>query len=419
MAELQQVEVRDLIPYINNAKTHPEEQVIKIAASIKEFGFNAPILVDGDNQIIAGHGRLQAAKKIGLKAVPVVVLDHLSEAQKKAYILADNRLGEVGGTEWDMDLVSLELEELQGMDFDLDLTGFSIDDILPEETEGLTDEDSVPEVPEEPVSKEGDVWVLGNHRLMCGDSTSIDAVEKLMDGEKADISFTSPPYNAGQTPTEVKMNKTSKYENDNDNKDEKEYLKLLTDFTNNTLMFSEYSFVNIQSLSGNKVALIDFLYTMKELYADTLIWNKQTAQPAMAKNVLNSQYEYIHCFSKKANRAIGVSEFRGTISNVVEISKQSSNKVKSHNATFPIDFALFFVSNFSKNTVLDLFLGSGTTLIAAEKLNRKCYGMELDPKYCDVIVNRWQEYAGKQATHADTGAEFNSMQTKEIHNARA
>ena len=419
MAELQQVEVRDLIPYINNAKTHPEEQVIKIAASIKEFGFNAPILVDGDNQIIAGHGRLQAAKKIGLKAVPVVVLDHLSEAQKKAYILADNRLGEVGGTEWDMELVSIELESLNELDFDIDLTGFSIDDIAPEETEGLTDEDSVPEVPEEPVSKEGDVWILGKHRLMCGNSTSIDAVEKLMDGEKADISFTSPPYNAGQTPTEVKMNKTSKYENDNDNKDEKEYLKLLTDFTNNTLMFSEYSFVNIQSLSGNKVALIDFLYTMKELYADTLIWNKQTAQPAMAKNVLNSQYEYIHCFSKKANRAIGVSEFRGTISNVVEISKQSSNKVKSHNATFPIDFALFFVSNFSKNTVLDLFLGSGTTLIAAEKLNRKCYGMELDPKYCDVIVKRWQEYTGKQATHADTGAEFNSMQTKEIHNARA
>ena len=162
-------------------------------------------------------------------------------------------------------------------------------------------------------------------------------------------------------------------------------------------MFSEYSFVNIQSLSGNKVALIDFLYTMKELYADTLIWNKQTAQPAMAKNVLNSQYEYIHCFSKKANRAIGVSEFRGTLSNVVEISKQSSNKVKSHNATFPIDFALFFVSNFSKNTVLDLFLGSGTTLIAAEKLKRKCYGMELDEKYCDVIIERWEQFTGKKA----------------------
>ena len=418
-SQVENVAVGDLLPYINNAKTHPEEQVVKIAASIKEFGFNAPILADEGNQIIAGHGRLLAAKKLNMGTVPVVRLDHLSEAQKKAYILADNRLGEVGGTEWDMELVSLELESLNELDFDIDLTGFSIDDIAPEETEGLTDEDSVPEVPEEPVSKEGDVWVLGNHRLMCGDSTSIDAVEKLMDGEKADISFTSPPYNAGQTPTEVKMNKTSKYENDNDNKDEKEYLKLLTDFTNNTLMFSEYSFVNIQSLSGNKVALIDFLYTMKELYADTLIWNKQTAQPAMAKNVLNSQYEYIHCFSKKANRAIGVSEFRGTISNVVEISKQSSNKVKSHNATFPIDFALFFVSNFSKNTVLDLFLGSGTTLIAAEKLNRKCYGMELDPKYCDVIVNRWQEYAGKQATHADTGAEFNSMQTKEIHNARA
>ena len=197
MAELQQVEVRDLIPYINNAKTHPEEQVIKIAASIKEFGFNAPILVDGDNQIIAGHGRLQAAKKIGLKAVPVVVLDHLSEAQKKAYILADNRLGEVGGTEWDMELVSIELESLNELDFDIDLTGFSIDDIAPEETEGLTDEDSVPEVPEEPVSKEGDVWILGKHRLMCGDSTSIDAVEKLMDGQRPDLIHTDPPYGIG------------------------------------------------------------------------------------------------------------------------------------------------------------------------------------------------------------------------------
>jgi len=196
-SQVENVAVGDLLPYINNAKTHPEEQVVKIAASIKEFGFNAPILADEGNQIIAGHGRLLAAKKLNMDTVPVVRLDHLSETQKKAYILADNRLGEVGGTEWDLDLVSLELEGLQELDFDIDLTGFSLGDIQPEETEGLTDEDSVPEVPEEPVSKEGDVWILGKHRLMCGDSTSIDAVEKLMDGQRPDLIHTDPPYGIG------------------------------------------------------------------------------------------------------------------------------------------------------------------------------------------------------------------------------
>ena len=234
----------------------------------------------------------------------------------------------------------------------------------------------------------GDLFEIGEHRLLCGDSTDSDSVAKLMNGEKAEISFTSPPYNAGTTPTEIKMGKTSKYANDSDNKTETEYLKLLIDFTNNTLLFSDYSFVNIQSLSGNKTALIDFLYNMKEYYADTLIWQKQNAQPAMAENVLNSQFEYIHVFSHKANRAIGTKRFRGTLSNVLDISKQNKNGVKEHNATFPIDFAAHFVQNFCENSVLDLFLGSGTTMVAAHQLKRKCYGIELDPKYCQVIIDR-------------------------------
>jgi DNA modification methylase len=216
-------------------------------------------------------------------------------------------------------------------------------------------------------------------------------VAKLMNGEKAEISFTSPPYNAGTTPTEIKMGKTSKYANDLDNKTESEYLNLLIDFTNNTLLFSDYSFVNIQSLSGNKTALIDYLYNLKSIYADTLIWNKQNAQPAMANNVLNSQFEYVHVFSHKANRAIGTKLFRGTISNVIDISKQTANKVKEHNATFPMDFASFFISNFCEKSVIDLFLGSGTTMVAAHQLNRKCYGMELDPKYCQVIIDRMKK----------------------------
>jgi DNA modification methylase len=187
------------------------------------------------------------------------------------------------------------------------------------------------------------------------------------------------------------MGKKSKYANDSDNKNENEYLQLLTDFTNNSLLFCEYSFVNIQSLSGNKTALIDFLYNMKSVYADTIIWQKQNSQPAMAENVLNSQYEYIHCFSHKANRAIGTKKFRGTLSNVLEISKQTKNEVKEHNATFPIAFASHFVSNFSNISVLDLFLGSGTTMVASHQLKRKCYGMELDPKYCQVIIDRMKK----------------------------
>jgi len=188
--------VTELIPYVNNARTHNEEQVLQIAASIKEFGFTNPVLIDGENGIIAGHGRLMAAKKLGLEEVPTIELSHLSEAQRKAYILADNKLALNSG--WDNDLLAIEFAELKLLDFDLDLTGFSSEEIgalTPEEIPpGLTDEDSVPELPEEPVTKLGDVWLCGNHRVMCGDSTSIDAVEKLMDGNKADMVFTDPPY---------------------------------------------------------------------------------------------------------------------------------------------------------------------------------------------------------------------------------
>jgi len=193
--QITETTVDQLINYANNAKIHNDKQVDMLAASIKEFGFNNPILIDDKNTIIAGHGRLMAAKKLNLDKVPTIKLSHLSDAQRKAYILADNRLAEVE-TSWDMELVSLELKNLQELDFDIDLTGFEIGDIGGVDEAGLTDEDAVPEPPEEPISKMGDVWILGNHRVMCGDSTSSDDVDKLMNGEKADMVFTSPPYNA-------------------------------------------------------------------------------------------------------------------------------------------------------------------------------------------------------------------------------
>ena len=302
-----------------------------------------------------------------------------SEEKQREFIIKDN----VGFGEWDWDELAntWDAEELNEWGLD------TPDNWGGEELEAEEDDYSVPEELKTDVVL-GDLIEIGEHRLLCGDSTDSDQVANLMNGKKAEISFTSPPYNAGTTPTEIKMNKKSKYVNDDDDKSESDYLKLLVDFSNNALLFSEYNFVNIQSLSGNKTALIDFLYSMKSVYADTIIWQKQNAQPAMAENVLNSQYEYVHCFSHKANRAIGTKKFRGTLSNVLEIGKQSSNKIKEHNATFPIELAEFFVSNFCTSSILDLFLGSGTTMVAAHQLKRKCYGMELDPKYCQVIIDR-------------------------------
>ena len=374
---MQKVKISSVKPNPNNPRIIKDDKFEKLVASLKNFPEMAavrPIVVNTDMIVLGGNMRLKAMKEAGWKEVPIEVVDWTEEKQRE-FIIKDN----VGFGEWDWEGLANEwdVEELES--WGLDIPNFN--------TEAEEDDfDTTP--PEIPTTVLGDLYEIGEHRLLCGDSTCSDTVAKLMNGEKADISFTSPPYNAGTTPTEIKMGKTSKYENDNDNKNEDEYLKLLTDFTKNSLLFSEYSFVNIQSLSGNKTALIDFLYNMKSFYADTIIWQKQTAQPAMAENVLNSQFEYVHIFSHKGNRAIGTKKFRGTLSNVIDISKQSKNKIKNHNATFPMEFGNYFVSNFCSNSVLDLFLGSGTTMVAAHQLNRKCYGMELDPKYCDVIVNR-------------------------------
>ena len=194
--EVKYLSVNELVPYANNPRTHSEKQVTQVASSIKEFGFNNPILLDEGKGIIAGHGRLAAAKKLGLESVPTITLEGLTEAQRKAYVIADNKLTE--NSEWDYDLLTVEVERLKELDFDLDLTGFDDDELeallKPTVVEGLTDEDEVPEPPENPITKLGDIWILGNHRLMCGDSTSVDDVERLMTGTRPDLIHTDPPY---------------------------------------------------------------------------------------------------------------------------------------------------------------------------------------------------------------------------------
>ena len=366
----------------NNPRLIKDDKFAKLVKSIKQFPEMLkirPIVVNDDWVVLGGNMRLKACKEAGLTELPVIRASELTEEQQREFIIKDN----VGFGEWEWEMIASDWDAEELEEWGLDVPDFSATELEAEED----DFDTTP--PEEPRTVLGDLYEIGEHRLLCGDSTDSDVVAKLMDGGKAEIAFASPPYNTKEN-AKLSPHQTNgtKYNSYSDDLEDDEYLKLLTDFTNNTLLFSEYSFVNIQSLSGNKTALIDFLYNMKSVYSDTLIWNKQNAQPAMAENVLNSQFEYVHAFSNKANRAIGTKKFRGTLSNVLEISKQTRNKVKEHNATFPIDLAAHFVSNFCQKSVLDLFLGSGSTMVASHQLKRKCYGMELDPKYCDVIINR-------------------------------
>lgn len=366
--------ISEILPYAKNPRKN-EKSVKFVKESIRQFGFKVPIIIDSKREIVCGHTRLLAAKSLGLSEVPCIAADDLTDEQIKAFRLADNKVGEF--SDWDLDLLSNELSEKE------------------EETEVV--EDEVPDEVE-PICNKGDIWQLGEHRLLCGDSTSSDDVSKLMNGEIADIAFTSPPYNAGQTPTEVKMGKRTKYNGNEDDKDEDNYTEFLCKYLENTLNNSKYSFMNIQSLSNNKKSIIDLMYKFRNQFCDTIIWDKTGSQPAMANNVLNSEFEYIHIFGGNASRAIGTIPFRGTISNILHLAAQRKNEFsKIHNATFSVDFAAYFVKNFAKESVLDLFGGTGTTLIACEQLGRKCFMMELEPHYCDVIIARWEKLTGKKA----------------------
>ena len=411
--EISYLEATEITPYADNSRTHTQDQIDQIKASIAEFGMCTPIGLHG-GVIVYGHARFLAMKQLGYDQFPCLDLSHLTKAQRKAYIIADNQLALNAG--WDLDILKVEIERLDELDFDTSLLGFDADflnDLTLEETEGLTDEDAVPEVPEIPVTVLGDIWLLGNHRVMCGDSTSIDAVEKLMDGKKADICFTSPPYNIANSPTEKDgLGKYIKGKS-SDDKSRADYVSFLDDFTKNALTVTDFVFSNIQGLSNNKVALIEHLYNLKEFYADTMIWKKGVGQPAMARRVLNSAFEYIYIFSNNASRAIGMKDFRGTIPNIFELSPNAVKEfAKIHKATFRLELPELFINWFVETSVYDPFGGTGTTLIACQKSNKSCSTMELDEKYCDVIINRWQDFTGKEATHAESGKTYAQLKAK-------
>jgi len=391
-----------LIPYAKNARTHSDEQVAQIAGSIKEFGFNNPVLVDKEGSIIAGHGRLIAARKLGMDKVPVVELQHLTEAQRKAYVLADNRIALNSG--WDTSMLSLELQDLKD-DIDLSLLGFDPDELDAllnpiEETEGLTDEDAVPDVPDEPKTKLGDIYILGNHRLMCGDSTSIDAVDKLMDGQKADICFTSPPYNAGSLDIKGNARTQKKYNSFDDNQTEDEYKDFVISNLNCIFSVCNEVLYNIGLVEGNKRVIVDVLAHYREQFKDIIYWKKNNVAPHIQGGVINNLVEFILCFGDGKRKFQNAQFTQGSYYNVIEGSSAAGNEFsKIHKATFPTYLPENIIQNFCpiKGSVLDTFGGTGTTMIAAEKLGRTSYLMELDPKYCDVIVKRWEDFTGKKA----------------------
>ena len=374
--EVAYVATTDLIPYANNPRTHSDQQVAQVAASIQEFGFNNPILIDENNSIIAGHGRLAAAQKLEMKTVPTILLEGLSEAQRKAYVIADNKLTENGG--WDYDLLAVEIERLKELDVDIDLIGFDpteLNTILePEVVEGLTDEDDVPEVPDNPITKRGDVWVLGNHRLMCGDSTSIDEVEKLMAGQKADMVFTDPPYN-------VAFNgRSGKHEViKNDNLTEGEFRGFIEQVCA-TITYLDPAVYYVWC-NWNFYGLLQEMLPFKTC----IVW---------AKNVfgMGSGYRHQHEFCL----------FNGKIDEAIKNESDLWSVKKDHGYVHPtqkpVELSVrAFGNHIRLVNVLDLFGGSGSTLIGAEQTGRNCFVMELDPKYCDVIVDRWQSFTGKTA----------------------
>ncbi len=399
LQKIKSIKTDTLIPYAGNSRTHSAEQVAQIAASIKEFGFNNPVLVDADGGIIAGHGRLLAAQKLGLNEVPTICLDHLSDAQRRAYVIADNKLALNAG--WDEEALQTELARLQEEHFDIDLLGFDDDELAlliaeDEETEGLTDDDEVPEIAEQAVTVEGDIWILGQHRLMCGDSTSIDSVEKLMGGVKWDVCVFDPPYELTELYNHIPQYKSGK-------------LVVMWDF-------KRFAQAASSALTKGWTAQYEFIwdcvqswYTPNrplarhkalgvfgdDLYFDTDSSVIKDGKKREAKIVRNTRGECNYTPLDGAKHIATVETFPNT---------QQSDE---HGHGKPIAWIQAIFAGIGGDIYFDMFGGSGATMIACEKLKKTCNTMELDPKFADVIIKRWQDFTGQDAVHAETNKSFN------------
>jgi site-specific DNA-methyltransferase (adenine-specific) len=403
--KIEQLPTDALIPYARNTRTHSEAQVAQIAGSIREFGFTNPVLIDGENGIIAGHGRVLAAQKLGLGKVPCIRLSYLTDTQRRAYIIADNKLALNAG--WDEELLGLELADLREDGFDLELTGFDGDELanlLAETTEGQTDPDEVPEPPVDPVSVIGDVWVLGKHRLLCGDSTSIDDLGKLCEGQLVDMWLTDPPYNVayeGKTKDALTIQ--------NDEMSDDQFRQFLRDaYTAADAVMKPGSVFYIWHADSEgynfRGAANDAGWKVRQC----LIWKKSSM--VMGRQDYHWKHEpCLYGWKEGAGHLWAADRKQTTI-----LEFERPNRNGEHPTMKPVALFEYQMLNNTKggDLVLDSFGGSGTTLIAAEKNGRFARLMELDPKYVDVIVTRWQAFTGKQAIHEASGKTFDELKAE-------
>ena len=384
-SEMQLVPIEKLVPYVNNARTHSPEQINKLRSSLREFGFINPVIIDRDFGVIAGHGRILAAKEEGITEVPCVFADHLTEAQKKAYIIADNRMAMDAG--WDEELLRVEIEALQAEAFDLSLTGFDekeLSDLFKDDADVQEDEFDVDAELEKPTfSKSGDVWTLGRHRLVCGDSTKAETFDTLMQGRKANLVVTDPPYNVNYEGTAGKIK--------NDNLADEKFYQFLFD-----------AFSNIEKVMADDASIYVFHadtegLNFRKAFSDAgfylsgcCIWKK----PSLVLGRSPYQWQHEPCLYgwKKSGKHQWYADRKQTT--IWEFEKTKKNT--DHPTMKPIPLLAYPIQNssMSNTLILDPFGGSGSTLIACEQTDRDCYTIELDEKYCDVIVKRYIEQVG-------------------------
>jgi len=437
--------VADLIPYAANSRTHSDAQVAQIAASIREFGWTNPILVSDKNDIIAGHGRILAARKLGMEEVPAIILDHLTKAQQRALVIADNQLALNAG--WDMNMLKAEIEDLNLENFNLEILGFD-DDFLDGLLETLpsvklVDEDTVPEMPKTAKTIVGDVWILGNHRLMCGDCKSFNDVSKVLDGKMINLVVTSPPY-----ASQREYDKESSFKPIHVDEYVDWYEDIATNIYANLENDGSY-FCNIKpNAEGIKRELYVFDLVLAHArkwqwnYADEFCWERAGIPQQVARRFKN-QFEPIYHFTKgewkfnpdavkHESKAVPKAKGKGAgNTNAAQrqghVSAVDGNAVSAgmaypgnrlptfqsealgHPAAYPVGLPEFFIKAYTDpdDVVFDPFMGSGSTLMAAEKNGRNAYGLELSPLYVDLIINRWQQFTGREAINAETGETFN------------
>ena len=394
------------IGYARNPRKN-DHAVDRVASAIREFGFRVPIVAKSDGTVVDGHLRLKAAAKLGLTEVPVILADDLTDAQIKAFRLSVNKVSEFA--EWDNDLLKIELQDLEAEGFDLSLTGFDLGEIAAltlDETEGLTDPDAVPDAPAVPVTVLGDVWLLGRHRLMCGDSTSIDAVERLMDGRRADMVFTDPPYGmaygggraAGSTPKGALVKAHGMIRGDDLKGDD--LIGMIRDAVGSAIAVckngaAKYVCFPWRTYSEFESALDQIGMTISAC----IVWDKKSI--GLGNSNYRPQHEFI--FYSKGDIWHGDKS-----QSDVWYNSRGATGEYVHPTQKPVELVEKAINNSSKgqDVVIDVFGGSGSTLIACEKTARDCRMMELDPKYCDVIIQRWQNFTGQTATLEATGQPF-------------